>query len=186
MNSPRFLRSAPLALAALLGLGASPYAGADLQSGFEQPPASAAPRTWWHWISGNISSQGISADLAAMKAIGLGGAQVFTVDQSDVKGPVVFMSPQWRALVKQAITESDRLGLELSIEDGEGWSESGGPWVTPAQSMQKVVWAEAYVHGGGRVPLAIPQPLTIRGYYQDIAVFAFPTLRGDGSLAGAR
>src|SRR6185312_2200468 len=120
MNSPRFPRSLPLALAALAILGASPYAAADLQSGFAQPPASAAPRTWWHWISGNISSQGITADLAAMKAIGLGGAQVFTVDQSDVKGPVVFMSPQWRDLVKQAIQESGRLGLELSIEDGEG------------------------------------------------------------------
>ncbi|HVW21635.1 MAG TPA: glycosyl hydrolase [Opitutaceae bacterium] len=186
MNSPRFLRSAAPLLALIAGLGASPYASADLTSGFAQPPASAAPRTWWHWISGNVSREGITADLEAMKAIGLGGAQMFTVDQSDVKGPVVFMSPQWRDLVRDAIKESDRLGLELSIEDGEGWSESGGPWVTPARSMQKVVWAEAYVRGGARIPLSIPQPLTIRGYYEDIAVFAFPTLRGDGSLAGAK
>jgi hypothetical protein len=69
----------------------------DLEKGFMEPPASARPRTWWHWISGNISQEGITADLEAMKRIGLGGAQIFTVDQSAVKGQVVFMSPEWKA-----------------------------------------------------------------------------------------
>jgi len=189
MNSPQF-RGIPTGLSRLAGvLGglaialilAPAAAAADdaLAAGFSHPPEAAKPRTWWHWVSGNISKEGITADLEAMKAIGLAGAQLFTVDQSDVKGPVAFMSPEWRDLVKLAVEESNRLGLELSIEDGEGWSESGGPWVTPAQSMQKVVWAEANAQGGGRISLAIPQPLTVRGYYEDIALFAFPTVRGD-------
>jgi hypothetical protein len=158
----------------------------DLQSGFLNPPESAKPRTWWHWVSGNISKEGITADLEAMKSIGLAGAQIFTVDQSDVKGPVVFMSPEWRQLIHHAISEGDRLGLELSIENCEGWSESGGPWVTPAQSMQKVVWAEAEVQGGQKVSLSVPQPLTLRGYYEDIALFAFPTIPGDAPSAPIR
>jgi hypothetical protein len=190
-HSPRVPRRHLLPLFACLLLGgpscALPAADSrpDLEAGFAHPPASAAPRTWWHWISGNVSAEGITADLEAMKAIGLGGAQIFTVDQSDVKGPVVFMSSEWRRLVRQAITESDRLGLELAIEDGEGWSESGGPWITPAESMQRVVWSETTVHGGSPVSLALPQPLTIRGYYEDIALLAFPGTRGDGSLADA-
>jgi hypothetical protein len=49
---------------------------------FAHPPESAKPWTWWHWISGNISKVGITADLEAMKQIGLGGAQIFTVEQS--------------------------------------------------------------------------------------------------------
>src|SRR5580704_1526552 len=86
-----------------------PADGGDLVSGFLNPPQAAKPRTWWHWISGNISKEGITADLEAMKSIGLAGAQLFTVDQSDVKGPIVFMSPEWRQLVHHAISESDRL-----------------------------------------------------------------------------
>jgi (4-O-methyl)-D-glucuronate---lignin esterase len=181
MNTPaRFGFGRMLGLACLLVIASRPcQAAAGLAAGFADPPPSARPRTWWHWVSGNVSSAGVTADLEAMKRIGLGGAQLFTVDQSDVKGPVAFMSPQWLALVHQAIAESARLHLELAMEVGEGWSESGGPWVAPAESMQRVVWSEAEVTGGRSVALAVPQPLTIRGYYRDIALFAFPAQPGD-------
>ena len=157
-----------------------------LAAGFSQPPDSAKPRTWWHWVSGNISQEGITADLEAMKSIGVAGAQIFTVDQSDLKGPVAFMSPEWRGLVHHAISEGNRLGLEMAITTCEGWSESGGPWITPDRSMQKVVWTEANVRGGGRVALSLRQPPTVRGFYQDIALFAFPTIRGDAPMAPVR
>jgi alpha-L-rhamnosidase len=150
-----------------------------LEDGFRQPPDSAKPRTWWHWVSGNVSSEGITADLQAMKQVGLGGAQIFTVDQSKVKGPVEFMSPEWRKLVHQALAEADQLNLEMAMEGCDGWSESGGHWVEPAQSMQQVVWTESQVQGGQKMSLALPQPQTVLGYYEDIALFAFPTVTGD-------
>ena len=153
--------------------------GGSLEDGFTNPPDSAKPRTWWHWVSGNVTSEGITADLQAMKQIGLGGAQIFTVDQSEVKGPVVFLSPEWRKLVHQAFTEASDLHLEMSMEGCDGWSESGGHWVTPEQAMQKVVWSESNVSGGQKVSLALPQPETNDKYYEDIALFAFPTLAGD-------
>ena len=134
-------------LFALLSAGVSRAEDA-LETKFAQPPAMAHPQTWWHWVSGNVSKEGITADLEAMKRIGLNGAQLFTVDQSDVKGPVVFMSPEWRELVKHSLNEAARLKLEISMEGCDGWSESGGPWVAPSQSMQKVVWSETLVQGG--------------------------------------
>ena len=155
--------------------------GDQLTDNFINPPDSAKPRTWWHWVSGNVSSKGITADLNAMKAIGLGGAQIFTVDQSDVKGPVKFLSPEWRKLMHQSLVEASRLNLEISMEGCDGWSESGGHWVTPAQSMQKIVWKEINVTGGQSVSLKLPQPETKLGYYEDIALFAFPTLPNNGA-----
>lgn len=151
----------------------------DLEQQFQSPPESARPRTWWHWVSGNVSAEGITADLAAMKEIGLGGCQLFTVDQSNVRGPVKFMSPEWRGFVKQALGEADKLGLEISIEGCDGWSESGGPWIQPEQGMQHVVWTEKHVTGGGKVLLDLPQPSATRGFYKDIALLAFPMLQGD-------
>ena len=139
-------------------LGTAHAAESDLEKQFLQPPESARPRTWWHWVSGNVSAVGITADLQAMKKIGLGGCQLFTVDQSNVKGPVNFMSAEWRGFVKQTLAEADKLGLEVSIEGCDGWSESGGPWIQPEQGMQHVVWTEKNVNGGATVPLDLPQP----------------------------
>jgi hypothetical protein len=151
----------------------------DLEKQFQQPPDSARPQTWWHWVSGNISALGITADLQAMKDIGLGGCQLFTVDQSDVQGPVKFMSPEWRGFVKQALGEADQLGLQFSIEGCDGWCESGGPWIQPEQGMQHVVWTETNVTGGQKIAIDLPQAPATRGFYRDIALLAFPTLKGD-------
>ena len=137
----------------------------DLAKGFGKPPASAKPQTWWHWVSGNVSKEGITADLEAMKKIGLAGIQLFTVDQSNVKGSIKFMSSEWRALVRHAMEEAKRLELEISIEGCDGWSESGGPWVPPAESMQKVVWSQQQVTGGQRITLDLPQPEKVRDFY---------------------
>ena len=158
-------------LLALIPLGVS-HAEESLESNFANPPAMAHPQTWWHWVSGNVSKEGITADLEAMKRIGLSGAQIFTVDQSDVKGPVVFMSPEWRDLVKHSLNEAARLQLEISMEGCDGWSEAGGPWVEPAQAMQKVVWSDTQVHGGKSIPLILPKPEAMNGYYKDISVMA--------------
>jgi len=160
----------------VLRLGA---AETDLDQQFQSPPDSAKPRTWWHWVSGNVSSEGITADLQAMKDIGLGGCQIFTVDQSTIHGPVKFMSPEWRGFMKQALGEADQLGLQVSIEGCDGWCESGGPWIKPEQGMQHVVWTERNATGGGEIALDLPQPPATRGFYEDIALLAFPTLKGD-------
>jgi hypothetical protein len=150
--------------------------GVDLATGFENPPVEAKPQTWWHWTSGNVSKEGITADLEAMKKIGLGGFQLFTVEQSSVKGPVTFMSPEWRSLVQYTVQEAARLDLEMGMEGCEGWTETGGTWIQPAQSMQKVIWAEKQVVGGKLIPLDVPQPKGVRnGYYEDIALYAFPS-----------
>ena len=154
-----------------------------LSNGFARPPDSAKPRTWWHWVSGNVSSEGITADLAAMKKIGLGGAQIFTVDQSAVKGPVVFMSSEWRHLVHQALDEASADGFEMAMEGCDGWSESGGPWVPASESMQKVVWSERQEMGGRTIAVALDQPETILGFYEDIALLAFPTPEGSNPPA---
>ena len=163
---------------ALVAFAGTALAADDLAAGFAKPPDEAKPRTWWHWVTGNVTKEGITADLEAMKHIGLGGAQMFHVNQGP-QGPVKYMSPEWHALVHHAIAESKRLGLELAIHDCEGWSESGGPWVKPEQSMQKVVWTETRVRGGQKVAVNLPQPQTVRDCYRDIAVLAFPTLAGE-------
>ena len=126
-------------------------------------------------MNGNITREGISKDIREMRRVGLGGAQIFNVDDGIPAGPVAYMSPEWLDLVRHAVREADKAGLKLCLHNCAGWSSSGGPWVPPEQAMQKLVWTEARVQGGRTVNLPLPQPPAVRGMYRDIAVLAFPT-----------
>ncbi|GMU81681.1 MAG: hypothetical protein AMXMBFR47_15520 [Planctomycetota bacterium] len=153
----------------------------DLEAGFRTPPAEARPHTWWHWMNGNVTRAGITADLEAMQEIGLSGAQIFNVSESIPKGPVDIMSPEWRELVKFAASEANRLGLELCMHNCSGWSSSGGPWITPPHAMQTVVTSDVNVEGPLAFDAVLPQPPSRHDYYRDIAVLAFPLPANDSA-----
>ena len=66
---------------------------------FRNPPADARPNTLYFWMNGNVSKEGIDADLAAMRDAGLGGAMMFDGSSDVPKGPVDYLSPQWLDLM---------------------------------------------------------------------------------------
>lgn len=157
----------------------APVQADSLAAGFRNPPGSVRPHTWWHWTDGNVTKEGITADLEAMKEVGIGGAQMFTVAQGIPKGPVDYMSPMWRDMTKHAIVEAGRLGIELCLHNCAGWSSSGGPWVKPEHAMQVVAWSEASVSGPRTIditlpPIKAPHLYANIPYSKDIAVFAMP------------
>jgi len=148
-----------------------------LEDGFLSPPESAKVWTWWHWINGNVSKEGITADLEAMKRVGIGGLYNFHVGhQLPINGTVAFLSPQWWNLSKFAAQEADRLKLQFGFHNCPGWSASGGPDVKVEQSMQKLVWSETELAGSERCNqlLARPKIDPIYNYYKDVVVLAFP------------
>ncbi|MBC7773124.1 MAG: hypothetical protein H7210_11550, partial [Pyrinomonadaceae bacterium] len=151
----------------------------SLDQAFRDPPAEARPHTWWHWMNGNITREGITADLESMKQIGLGGAQIFNVSESIPLGPIAYNSDEWRGLVKFAATEANRLGLELCIHNCAGWSSSGGPWVTPEFAMQALTISETKAPGSSHFSGVLAQPPVKEKFYRDIVVLAFPTPKDD-------
>jgi hypothetical protein len=149
----------------------------DLERGFLNPPDAAKPWVYWFWLNGNITREGITADLEAMKRAGLGGVLIMEVNQGAPLGPAAFMSDQWRALFKYMISEAQRLGLEVNMNNDAGWNGSGGPWVPLDKAMQVVVTSETRIAGGKRFDGVLPMPHANKGFYRDIAVLAFPTPR---------
>lgn len=147
----------------------------EIEKGFLDPPESARPWVYWFWLNGNITREGITADLEAMKRVGIGGVLIMEVDQGAPLGPVDFMGPRWREMFKHVVAEAGRLGLEVNMNNDAGWNGSGGPWIKPEESMQKVVWSETAVAGPQSFEAKLPQPETVAGYYRDIAVLAVPT-----------
>ena len=155
--------------------GTAAGASADLEKGFVQPPASARPWVYWFPLDGNITSNGITADLEAMARVGIGGVLYMETEQGTPKGPAPFASDAWFALQRHACQEASRLGLEINMNNDAGWCGSGGPWITPELSMQRVVWSETEIAGPAPFDAQLPQPPSEKNYYRDIAVFAYPT-----------
>ena len=157
-----------------------PVLAVDLEQGFRDPPASAKSQVWWHWMAGNVTRAGITADLEAMAEVGIGGAILFDAGLGTrwgvPDGTLDFDTPEWYATVKFAAQEAKRLGLELGIANCSGWANSGGPWNTPYHAMKTVCFTTTAVKGGS-VRAALPQPEDKVGFYRDIAVVAFPTPR---------
>jgi hypothetical protein len=151
----------------------------QLEKDFLHPPKSAKPWVFWYWMNGNVSKEGITADLEAMKQVGLGGAYLMfikdTVNPSVYTPAVSQLSKPWFDLVSFAITEAKHLQLELGFHVSDGFALAGGPWITPQLSMQKLVWTKLSVNGGSTFNDILPQPETNENYYNDIAIYAYPT-----------
>jgi len=161
--------------------------GQSLESGFKEPPQIAKPLVWWDWINGNVTKEGIKADLEDMKRAGIGGVQLFDVLLYMPEGPVRYGSDQWHEYVQYAIKTADSLGLEFHLMNCPGWSASGGPWITPEKSMKKLIWSEENVVGSKNFVKKLKRPtIKHRGgryikhnFYRDIAVFAVPADQGE-------
>ena len=165
-----------LALCAAMTAGPVLAQSADsdkLKAGFENPPAGARPRVWWHWMNGNITKEGIKADLDWMHRAGLGGFQNFDAALATpqvVKQRLAYMTPEWKDAFKYATTYADGLGMEMAIAGSPGWSETGGPWVPPSEGMKKYVWAETEVEGGKPFTGTLKHPPTVTGAFQNVGI----------------
>ena len=142
-----------------------------LKNGFQNPPESARPRVWWHWMNGNISKEGIKLDLEWMHRVGVGGFQNFDAALATpqvVDHRLAYMTPEWKDAFKYATTLADQLGLEEAIAGSPGWSESGGPWVPASEGMKKYVWSETLVEGGKPFTGALVHPPETTGPFQNM------------------
>jgi len=127
---------------------------------------------------GAVSKEGITADLEAMKHAGLGGTYLMPIkgihEGAQYDGKAQQLTPEWWEMVRFSMEEADRLGLKLGMHICDGFALAGGPWITPKESMQKVVWSDTIVDGGKLNALRLPQPEAYENYYEDIALFALP------------
>jgi hypothetical protein len=194
MNRREFLTGMTLPA----GLAMAAPAGPAFDRQFRNPPPSARPWVYWFWINGNISKEGVTADLESMREAGVGGVLWMEVSGPwwAPDGPVQALTPAWTEAIQWAIVECQRLGLEfdLSLDFGYG---SGGPHITPDLSMQQLVWSETPVEGGRRVEAklaraelkknvsawlrpganigaAVLDAIEHRDSYRDVAVLAIP------------
>lgn len=164
-------------------------------------------------MNGNITKDGIRADLEWMNRTGIGGFQNFDaafLTPRIVDERLTYMTPEWKEAFLFTTKLADSLGLEMAIAGSPGWSESGGPWVKPEEGMKKYVWSEIRIEGGKPFNGKLPAPPCTTGpfqnlpftggiaamtggeggpppeYYSDVAVVAFRLAEDDKTLLELR
>jgi hypothetical protein len=144
----------------------------SLEQQFRNPPDSMKPYCYWYWLNGDITKDGITKDLEAMAKVGIQRAMIGNIQEDPKKiGPVKMFTPEWYELTRHALKEAARVGVDISMFNAPGWSQTGGPWIKPEESMRRIAWNEIPGKGGKFSAKVRPdiQPLV-----QDVAVLALP------------
>jgi hypothetical protein len=178
MAMVRFLQKISRTSAGMLALAMCPAVSVaatdDFKTQFVTPPAEARPTIWWFWGESITTEHGITQDLEALQRVGFGGVVLYEQVFCNAPDALKSLSPERLARVRFAAAECHRLGLSFEINAGPGFV-AGGPWITPALGMQRLVASESRVEGGHRLDLKLPQPPTKLDYYRDVAVLAYPS-----------
>jgi hypothetical protein len=139
-------------------------AAAGLDQSFQSPPDAAKPWAYWWWLNANVSQQSITRDLEEMKKKGLGGFLLFDVvayGQQHVPSPprrAEFLSLPWLQLVKHAMSEASRLGLEMSMNLSTCGGALRAPWSTGDDAPKSLFWTAVEVAGPRHVTCVLPRP----------------------------
>ncbi|MDR1022228.1 MAG: glycoside hydrolase family 2 [Prevotellaceae bacterium] len=145
----------------------------ELKANFQTPPTDVRVGAYWYWMNDNISVEGVQKDLEAMKAAGItkafigniGGETQFPV------GKVRIFSAEWWEVVHAALKKATELDIEIGMFNCPGWSQSGGPWIKPNQTMRYLAFADTVV-AGGQTFSGILQPKD--SIFEDVKALAFP------------
>ena len=137
--------------------------------------ADCRPKTCFYWISDCMTREGLSADIAALSAAGISEAYICAANMMTRPASIgaQLLSPEWMSLFEHAVKEAKAHGLKFGFHNCPGWSESGGPWIQPEDSMKYVVFETKDVKPGEGMG-EWPQPRINHGFYRDLTTVAFP------------
>ncbi len=148
----------------------------QVQEGFTTPADTNKPWCYYYWIGDDISKEGITKDLEAMKEFGLGAVLIGNINPDEVDGPVPLFSEAWWDAMVHVVVEGHRLGIDIGMFNCPGWSQSGGPWVTYDKAMRYLVYSETTVQGGGDISVLLPKPTE---EFQDTYVLGFQKIASE-------
>ncbi|SEA93042.1 alpha-L-rhamnosidase [Flavobacterium gillisiae] len=159
----------------------------DPAKAFLNPPESAKPGVLWMWMGSNLSKEGITKDLEALKKAGFNRTTMFSL--ADITTPwageiknsptpefISWTEPWWK-LVRYAAEESKRLGMDFGMFNGPGYESSGGPWISPELSMQEICFSETKITGNTNTRIQLKKPEV-----NPIGHTPYPIYNGDNGL----
>lgn len=169
----RYLNIIVFALLAMSCSG-SKVNNAKLESEFLSPPESVQTSVYWYWMCGNISKEGVIKDLEEMKRVGINRAFIGHnyFDPYEGGRNVRLMSDEWWDILHTALKKAAELNIEIGLFNSPGWTQAGGPWIKPSESMRYLTHSDLTVKGPQKVVVKLEKP---KADFQDVKVIAYPS-----------
>ena len=148
-------------LGALIALALTPAASLQpipsqggASSGLSWPPVTTDTRPWtrWWWMGSAVDEAGLTAELEALRAAGLGGVEItpiYGVSGTEAKF-VPYLSDRWVELLEHTLREARRLDLGVDMATGTGWP-FGGPWIGERDASRTLTYRTWTLEGGQRL-----------------------------------
>lgn len=115
-------------------------------------------RWWWHGSA--VDSIGLTYNLEEFARQGLGGVEITPIYgvQGNESNDIPYLSDRWMDMLGHTVSEGNRLGLQIDMNNGTGWP-FGGPNVSPEHSARKLVTKKWDVTSGGKLKeqLTVPE-----------------------------
>ena len=173
------IATAFIAMSSCTGDSSSPASFTTIEKGFKNPD-SMQLAVYWYWLSDNISKEGVIKDLEAMKKVGINRAFIGNIGLDDVPyGKVKLFTPEWWEITHTALKKATELGIEIGMFNSPGWSQSGGPWIKPEQSMRYLASSQISVKGSkgiGETKIKLPE--VAKDAMEDVKIIAYPIPEG--------
>ena len=149
-----------------------------IEKNFKDIPWSQPTGVYWYWVSGNMSADGVVKDLQAMKKAGITRVQIGMIGegQGAPQGPVRMFTEEWWNILHTMFKTAGDLGIEVGLFNCPGWSQSGGPWVKPSQSMRYLGSVKDTLTGPSLFKGKLP---VVGENAQDVNVLAYPLIESE-------
>jgi len=170
-----FIAALALIASGACGNGSKGVSFDAIEQGFLKPDTMPIG-VYWYWISDNISKEGVLKDLEAMKQAGITRAFIGNVSHDGAVAQCPqhkLFTPEWWDITHAAMKRAGELGIEIGMFNSPGWSQSGGPWVKPEQSMRYLACSKIDVKGSQKGAV-ITLPKVADDAMEDVKVIAYP------------
>lgn len=165
-----------------------------LSRGFEAPPAKAYPGVYHWWLGGNVDTVRLKEELNSFKKAGISGFTIFEIGSRDtifVKAGPAYLGKESLQVIKYAIQEAGKLGLDVGLNTASSWN-AGGTWITPEHAAKSIYYSKLRLSGDAKQNHKLPFPEIPKKdpwgktrlidyrrdgkpvYYEEIAVLAIP------------
>ncbi|MDE6394544.1 MAG: glycosyl hydrolase family 2, partial [Duncaniella sp.] len=114
-------------------------------------------RWWWHGSA--VDSVGLTYNLEEFARQGLGGVEITPIYgvKKNESNDIPYLSDRWMDMLGHTVSEANRLGLQIDMNNGTGWP-FGGPEVTPEYSARKLVTTKWTVAPRQTLDIVLEQP----------------------------
>lgn len=184
----------------------------SLKEGFRNPPAMSHPKVYWWCLNGNIDTIRARQEFQEMKKAGIGGFDLFEIgvpkEDTMIPGGPAFLSDESLKVIRFAVTEAGKLGLEMGLNLASSWN-AGGEWTLPKNAGKSLYYSKIKMSGSKeaqKISIPFPEisfpkksliggtgkpmiPFQANGrpeYYEEVAILAIPANAMKNSLDTAK